>query len=78
MEVNFDGLAGPTYNYSGLSFGNIASMQHCQKPSNPKKAALQGLAKMHALTSLGLKQASAPPPRTPFSSCHALPWLLRH
>ena len=49
MEVNFDGLAGPTYNYSGLSFGNIASMQHCQKPSNPKKAALQGLSKMHAL-----------------------------
>lgn len=24
-EYNFDGLVGPTHNYSGLSFGNIAS-----------------------------------------------------
>ncbi|MEO0880772.1 MAG: N-succinylarginine dihydrolase, partial [Pseudomonadota bacterium] len=24
-EVNFDGLIGPTHNYAGLSFGNVAS-----------------------------------------------------
>mgnify|MGYP006194961147 CR=1 FL=1 len=25
VEVNFDGLVGPTHNYAGLSHGNIAS-----------------------------------------------------
>ncbi|MDU2610892.1 MAG: N-succinylarginine dihydrolase, partial [Pseudomonas aeruginosa] len=24
-EVNFDGLVGPTHNYGGLSYGNVAS-----------------------------------------------------
>ncbi len=31
-----------------------------------KKATLQGLAKMHALTSLGLKQGVLPPQEHPF------------
>ena len=25
-EVNFDGIVGPTHNYSGLAYGNIASV----------------------------------------------------
>ncbi|MEC7551045.1 MAG: N-succinylarginine dihydrolase, partial [Pseudomonadota bacterium] len=25
FEVNFDGIVGPTHNYAGLSFGNVAS-----------------------------------------------------
>ena len=25
-EVNFDGLVGPTHNYAGLSYGNVASL----------------------------------------------------
>jgi succinylarginine dihydrolase len=66
MEINFDGLVGPTHNYSGLSYGNIASMQHGQLASNPKKAALQGLAKMHTLMTLGIKQAILPPQERPF------------
>ncbi len=66
MEVNFDGLIGPTHNYSGLSYGNIASMQHGQLISNPKKAALQGLTKMHTLMTLGIKQAILPPHERPF------------
>lgn len=66
MEMNFDGLIGPTHNYSGLSYGNTASMQHGQLISNPQKAALQGLAKMHTLMSLGVKQAILPPQERPF------------
>ena len=25
FEMNFDGLVGPTHNYGGLSYGNVAS-----------------------------------------------------
>ena len=66
IEMNFDGLIGPTHNYSGLSYGNTASMQHSQLISNPKKAALQGLDKMRTLMSLGLKQGLLPPQERPF------------
>lgn len=66
VEVNFDGLIGPTHNYSGLSFGNMASMEHGKLVSNPKKAALQGLEKMKTLMDLGMKQAILPPHERPF------------
>jgi len=39
-EVNFDGIVGPTHNYAGLSFGNIASQKHGGTVSSPKRAAL--------------------------------------
>lgn len=65
VEINFDGIIGPTHNYSGLSYGNTASMEHGMLVSNPKKAALQGLAKMHTLHSLGIKQAVLPPQERP-------------
>jgi len=45
-EFNFDGLVGPSHNYAGLSFGNVASFSNVKSASNPKLAALQGLAKM--------------------------------
>ena len=64
-EVNFDGLVGPTHNYAGLSFGNIASEQHAGLSSNPRQAALQGLAKMKMLLDLGLPQAILPPHERP-------------
>lgn len=64
-EVNFDGLVGPTHNYSGLAYGNIASLRHQSKVSNPREAALQGLGKMKALMNLGLKQAVLPPQERP-------------
>lgn len=67
FEVNFDGLVGPSHNYSGLSYGNVASKTHSGKASYPKKAALQGLKKMKALSDLGLKQGVLPPhPRPNF------------
>ena len=67
-EVNFDGLVGPTHNYSGLSLGNIASTHHAAQVSNPKAAALQGLKKMKMLADLGLKQAILPPHERPHIS----------
>ncbi|MEW6530354.1 MAG: N-succinylarginine dihydrolase [Thermodesulfobacteriota bacterium] len=65
FEVNFDGLVGPTHNYSGLSYGNIASMTHGLTVSNPRAALLQGLAKMKFLADLGVKQAVLPPQDRP-------------
>lgn len=65
FEVNFDGIVGPTHNYSGLSFGNVASVTNKQTVSNPKQAALQGLSKMKFLMDMGLKQAILPPQERP-------------
>ena len=65
-EINFDGLIGPTHNYSGLSEGNIASMRNFSSPSNPKKAALQGLEKANILLNAGLKQGFFLPHERPF------------
>ena len=65
QEVNFDGIVGPTHNYAGLSFGNIASTSHGSQPSNPRAAALQGLDKMQFVHQLGVPQAVLPPLRRP-------------
>lgn len=65
FEVNFDGLVGPTHNYAGLSVGNVASLKNAAQASNPKQGALQGLAKMKALSGMGLKQAVLPPLERP-------------
>ncbi|KEA65415.1 Succinylarginine dihydrolase [Marinobacterium lacunae] len=65
IEANFDGLVGPTHNYSGLSFGNIASQSHRTQASNPRQAALQGLDKMKALSDLGLMQGVLAPQERP-------------
>ena len=56
VEINFDGLIGPTHNYAGLSVGNVASHKNAGGTSRPRAAALQGLAKMRALMDLGLPQ----------------------
>lgn len=64
-EINMDGLVGPTHNYAGLSFGNVASFNNVKSVSNPKLAALQGLAKMRAMAARGFAQAVLPPQRRP-------------
>lgn len=56
QEINFDGIVGPTHNFSGLSFGNLAATGSAGKVSYPRRAALQGLAKMRATLELGLAQ----------------------
>ncbi len=65
VEVNFDGLIGPTHNYGGLAQGNLASASNEAKISNPREAALQGLAKMRALLRMGLIQGVLPPHERP-------------
>lgn len=55
-EINFDGIIGPTHNYAGLSRGNIASSSHAGDVSQPRAAALQGIAKMRHNLALGLPQ----------------------
>jgi succinylarginine dihydrolase len=65
FEANFDGLVGPTHNYAGLSFGNVASQSNEKRVANPKQAALQGLHKMKALADLGYRQAVLPPHERP-------------
>lgn len=65
LEVNFDGLVGPTHNYAGLSHGNLASTRSRGLVANPRAAALQGLAKMKALADLGVPQAVLPPHERP-------------
>ena len=64
-EANFDGLVGPTHNYAGLSFGNVASYSNANAASNPKEAALQGLKKMKALSEMGLVQGVLAPQERP-------------
>ncbi|RBP33455.1 succinylarginine dihydrolase [Marinobacter pelagius] len=65
VEANFDGLVGPTHNYAGLSWGNVASKSNVRSVSNPKEAALQGLAKMKRLADRGYVQGILPPHERP-------------
>lgn len=64
VEINFDGLVGPSHNYAGLSLGNLASANNAGEVSYPRAAALQGLGKMRHNIALGLTQGLfAPLPR---------------
>ncbi|AEA59834.1 N-succinylarginine dihydrolase [Burkholderia gladioli] len=65
IEANFDGLVGPTHNYAGLSFGNVASLSNEKSAANPKAAAKQGLRKMKQLADLGFAQGVLPPQERP-------------
>src|SRR4030095_5034091 len=65
-EDNFDGIPGPTHNYSGLATGNLASEHNAGLVANPREAALQGLAKMRALSARGFPQAVLPPHERPY------------
>ena len=56
VEINFDGIIGPSHNYAGLSLGNLASARNAGDVSQPRAAALQGLDKMRANLRRGLVQ----------------------
>jgi succinylarginine dihydrolase len=56
VEINFDGIVGPSHNYAGLSLGNLASTKNAGQVSRPRRAALEGLDKMRANLALGLVQ----------------------
>jgi succinylarginine dihydrolase len=72
IEINFDGLIGPTHNYAGLSLGNVASAANAGSTARPRAAALQGIGKMRLLMSLGLVQGFFLPHERPNA-----PWLRR-
>jgi len=65
VEINFDGIVGPTHNYAGLSLGNLAATANAGAVSYPRAAALQGLAKMRHNLALGLAQGFFVPPARP-------------
>src|SRR2546425_8876069 len=48
-----------------ISHGNVASLAHGGQPASPRRAALQGLAKMRFVASLGVGQAVLPPHERP-------------
>ncbi len=56
VEINFDGIIGPSHNYAGLSLGNLASARNAGDVSSPRAAALQGLDKMRSNVRRGLVQ----------------------
>jgi succinylarginine dihydrolase len=64
-EINFDGIFGPSHNYAGLSFGNLASTSNVGHVSKPRAAALQGVEKMRANIRIGLAQGIFLPHRRP-------------
>ncbi len=64
-EANFDGLVGPTHNYAGLSYGNVASASNEGQVSNPREGVLQGLGKARHMLSLGMVQGILPPHERP-------------
>ena len=55
-EINFDGIVGPSHNFSGLSLGNLAATNNAGALAHPRRAALEGVAKMRANIELGLAQ----------------------
>ena len=70
VEINFDGIIGPSHNYAGLSLGNLASQRNAGDVSQPRAAALQGVDKMRANLALGLAQGIFVPHPRPDR-----PWL---
>ncbi|MCG8440742.1 MAG: N-succinylarginine dihydrolase, partial [Caulobacterales bacterium] len=68
IEANYDGLVGPTHNFGGLSAGNLASQANEGLVSDPRAAALQGLAKMKRLADRGLVQGVLPPHERPLTA----------
>lgn len=65
VEINFDGIVGPSHNYAGLSAGNLASSKNAGAVSHPRAAALQGIEKMRTNLRLGLAQGLFVPHERP-------------
>jgi succinylarginine dihydrolase len=65
VEINFDGIIGPSHNYAGLSLGNLAATANAGKAAYPRAAALQGVEKMRHNIRLGLAQGILLPHERP-------------
>ena len=64
-EINFDGIVGPSHSFAGLSPGNLAAGANAGRVAHPRRAALEGVAKMRANLALGLRQGVLLPHRRP-------------
>ncbi len=65
VEINFDGIVGPSHNYAGLSLGNLAATINAGSTAFPRAAALQGVEKMRHNVRLGLAQGVLLPHERP-------------
>ena len=65
VEINFDGIVGPSHNYAGLSPGNLAATSNAGMTSRPREAALEGIGKMRTNLRLGLTQGILLPQQRP-------------
>lgn len=65
IEINIDGLVGPTHHFGGLGVGNVASLEHRNEVSHPRQAALEGLQKAWLIASMGIPQFVFVPPLRP-------------
>jgi len=65
VEINFDGIVGPSHNYAGLSLGNLAATASAGSTAFPRAAALQGVGKMRHNLALGLAQGILLPHERP-------------
>jgi succinylarginine dihydrolase len=65
IELQLQGLVGPTHNYAGLGLGNVASKTHAGRIANPRGAALQSLQLMRWLLEHEVPVAILPPQSRP-------------
>ena len=64
VEINFDGIVGPSHNYAGLSPGNLAATRNAGMIVAAARARrCEGIAKMRANLALGLAQGILLPHR---------------
>ena len=61
LELQVDGLPGPTLIHGGLAYGNLASQANAQSVSRPRAGARACLNKMRTVLDLGMPQAFLPP-----------------
>lgn len=61
LELQLDGLPGPTLMHGGLAQGNLASQANAHATSRPRAGARACLAKMRTVMQLGIPQAFLPP-----------------
>ena len=65
LNVNFDGIPGPTHNYAGLAHGNLAAERNAQLGRESTRGRAAGPAQDAHARSLGLPQAVLPPHERP-------------
>ena len=64
VEINFDGIIGPSHNYAGLSLGNLASARNAGECRARARRRCRASTRCAPISALGLVQGLfVPPPR---------------